>query len=188
MATSIYRVAYLLPRLLEGLRTRGKGQHRLSGVATGLHGLDELTGGLQGGDLIVIGGRPSMGKTALACQIALHAALDLHVPVIYFSLDLGRQKLALRLTAATASVDLHRLCRSQPATEDWPRVEAASQTLSCAPFYLDDTAVSIGDLCTRSRHAANDHGIGLIVVDSCRPSARTTWTTDQLRPSNPPPN
>lgn len=132
----------VLPRLLEGLQRRAEGRHHPSGVATGLHRLDELTGGLQNGDLIVIGGRPSMGKTALACQIALHAAFRLDVPVIYFSMDLRRERLVSRLTAAVARVDLQHLRTGRLDTEAWNRVEAAARMLSRAPLYADGRPVS----------------------------------------------
>ncbi|MCY4058088.1 MAG: DnaB-like helicase C-terminal domain-containing protein [Gammaproteobacteria bacterium] len=137
----------------------------MSGVATGLRRLDELTGGWHNGELVVIGGRPSMGKTALACQFALHAAVGPQVPVLYFSFDLSRENLALRLTAAVAGVDLQRLRTARLDAKEWKRVEVASQQLASAPICLDDTAHSIGDLCTRARTAANENRLGLAIVD-----------------------
>lgn len=185
MTTSAYLIKDVLPRLLEGQR-RAEGRDHLSGIATGLRRLDELTGGLQNGDLIVIGGRPSMGKTALACQIALHAALRLDVPVVYFSLDLRRERFALRLTATIAQVDLQHLRTGRLDTEAWNRVEVAARKLSRVPLYIDDTAASVGDLCARSRHAATEHGIGLIVVDflqAIRPQDMDSRPAPPLEPS-----
>lgn len=93
MAESIRKIGEFLPSVLERVRPGNEARRGISGVATGLRSLDELTGGWQNGDLIIIGGRPSMGKTALACQFALHAALSPQVPVIYFSLDITRENL-----------------------------------------------------------------------------------------------
>ena len=165
MTKSIRKIGEFLPSVLEKVRPGNEAHRRISGVATGLRRLDELTGGWHNGELIVIGGRPSMGKTALACQFALHAALSSEVPVIYFSLDLSRENLALRLSAALAGVDLQRLRTAQLDPERWERVEVASQKLANAPTYFDDTAQSISDLSTRSRVAANEYGISLAIVD-----------------------
>lgn len=186
MTTSAYPIKDVLPRLLEGLQGRAEGRDHPSGIATGLRRLDELTDGLQNGDLVVIGGRPSMGKTALACQVALHVAFRLDVPVIYFSTDLRRERLALRLTATTARVDLQRLRTGRLDTEAWNRVEAAARKLSRMPLYIDDTAASVGDLCTRSRHAATECGIGLIIVDflqATRPHDMDNRHAPPLEPS-----
>lgn len=165
MAKSIRMIGEFLPSVLDRVRPGNEARRGLAGVATGLGRLDQLTGGWHKGDLIVIGGRPSMGKTALACQFALHAALDAKVPVIYFSLDLSREGLALRMTASLAGVHLQRLRTAQLDAEEWERVEAASQELASAPLYLDDTAHSISDIYVRSRFAAHEHGIGLAIID-----------------------
>lgn len=164
MAKSIRKIREFLPSVLDGVR-RGREARPDGGVATGLRGLDELTGGWHNGDLIVIGSRPSMGKTALACQFALHAAIEQRIPVIYFSLDLSVGNLALRLTAAVAAVDLHRLRRAAVDAKEWKRVEAAAQKLARAPIYLDDTAQSINELCTRTRATVDEHRIGLAIID-----------------------
>ena len=165
MAKSIRTVGKFLPSVLERVQSGNEARRGIAGVATGLRRLDELTGGWHKGDLIVIGGRPSMGKTALACQFALHSALASRVPVIYFSMDISGENLALRLTALVAGVDLQRLRTAQLDAEDWKRVEVASQQLASAPIYLDDTAHTISDLCTRSRDAANEYSIGLAFID-----------------------
>ncbi|MDE0189926.1 MAG: DnaB-like helicase C-terminal domain-containing protein [Gammaproteobacteria bacterium] len=160
MSKSIHTIGEFLPGVLERVRRGNAARRGIAGVATGLRRLDELTGGWHNGDLIVIGGRPSMGKTALACQFALHAALNPHVPVLYLSLDLSRENLALRLTAAVAGVDLQRLRTAHLDAKEWKRVEVASQQLASAPICLDDTAHSISDLCTRAQAAANENRIG----------------------------
>ncbi|MDE0193075.1 MAG: DnaB-like helicase C-terminal domain-containing protein [Gammaproteobacteria bacterium] len=165
MAKSIRKIGEFLPTVLERVRPGNEARRGLQGVATGLRRLDQLTGGWHKGDLIVIGGRPSMGKTALACQFALHAALDPQIPVIYFSLDLSREGLALRLTAALAGVHLQRLRAAQLDAKEWEQVEIASQQLATSPLYLDDTAQSISDIYVRARFAANEYGIGLAIVD-----------------------
>ena len=106
-----------------------------------------------------------MGKTALASQFALHAALHSRVPVIYLSLDLSGENLALRLTARVSGVHLQRLRTARLDAEDWKPVEVAAQKLADAPLYLEDTAQAIGDLCTRLRDVAKEHRIGLAIID-----------------------
>ena len=165
MTKSIRMIGEVLPGVLDRVRPGNKAPRSISGVATGLRHLDELTGGWQNGDLIVIGGRPSMGKTAQASQFALHAALHSRVPVIYLSLDLSGENLALRLTARVSGVHLQRLRTARLDAEDWKPVEVAAQKLADAPLYLDDTAQAIGDLCTRLRDAAKEHRIGLAIID-----------------------
>ena len=126
MANPTRMIGEFLPSVLERVRPPDEARST-AGVATGLRGLDELTGGWHNGELIVIGGRPSMGKTALASQFALHAALHSRVPVVYLSLDLSRENLALRLTARVSGVHLQRLRAAQLDADDWKRVEIAAQ-------------------------------------------------------------
>ena len=163
MTKSIRSLKDVLPGVLE--RLGSEAQDHAVGVATGFPRLDEMTGGLRSGDLIVIGGRPSMGKTALACQFALHAAVGLRIPVAYFSTDISGETLALRLTAAASRVPLQSLRSGQLDPEDRGRVEAASHRLSRAPIYIDDAASSVGDVSTRSQCATIEYGVRLIVVD-----------------------
>ena len=150
---------------------------RVTGVPSGLVGLDEKLGGLQRSDLVVLAGRPSMGKTALAVTIAANAA-GYEVPegekagqngcycVGVFSLEMSAEQLATRLLSAEALIPSDELRRGQIDEEDWPRVVRGTQALAGRALYIDDTpALSIGALRTRARRLMRTHGLHLLVVD-----------------------
>ena len=183
MAKSIRMIGEVLPGVLDSVQPGNEAPRGIAGVATGLPSLDKLTGGWHNGDLIVIGGRPSMGKTALASQFALHAALHSRVPVIYLSLDLSGENLAMRLTARVSGVHLQRLRAAQLDAEDWARIEVAAQKLANTPLYLDDTAQSMGDLRTRLRDAANEYRIGLAIIDYLQAISPPQATERGAKPS-----
>ena len=140
----------------------------LSGVTTGYTDLNGITAGLQPSDLIIIASRPSMGKTALTLCMARNAALDdeIRTPVLYFSLEMSMQQLALRLLCAEASVPSHGLRTGRLAAEDWQRLAAHAEKLSEAPIFIDDTpGISALELRAKARRAKMEHKIGLIFVD-----------------------
>ncbi len=153
---------------------------RLTGLATGFNKLDELLGGLHRSDLVILAGRPSMGKTALATNIAFHAARGyretrdaLGHPVAedggvigFFSLEMSSEQLATRLLAEEAAVSSDKIRRGAINKEDFQRVIEASNQLSRIPLFIDDTAaLSISAIRTRARRLKRQHGLGLIVVD-----------------------
>lgn len=113
---------------------------RVKGVSTGFIKFDEMTGGLHGGELIVLAARPSMGKTALALNIAQHVAMKLQQPVAIFSLEMSRESLVTRLLCATARVDSHRFRAGYLNAQERNRLQAAAWQLAEAPLYIDDTA------------------------------------------------
>jgi replicative DNA helicase len=138
----------------------------ITGVATGFDKLDDLTSGLQNSDLIIIAGRPSMGKTAFALNIAQYAALEIGVPVAIFSLEMAREQLATRMLAAEARVDSQRLRKGFLGETDWPKLTTAAGRLSDAPIYIDDTpAITVMEMKAKSRRLKADKGLGLIVLD-----------------------
>ncbi len=138
----------------------------ITGVATGFDKLDDLTSGLQNSDLIIIAGRPSMGKTAFALNIAQYAALEMGVPVAIFSLEMAREQLATRMLAAEARVDSQRLRKGFLGETDWPKLTTAAGRLSDAPIYIDDTpAITVMEMKAKSRRLKADKGLGLIVLD-----------------------
>ena len=138
----------------------------ITGVATGFDKLDDLPSGLQNSDLIIIAGRPSMGKTAFALNIAQYAALEMGVPVALFSLEMAREQLATRMLAAEARVDSQRLRKGFLGETDWPKLTTAAGRLSDAPIYIDDTpAITVIEMKAKSRRLKAEAGLGLIVID-----------------------
>ncbi len=140
----------------------------VTGVPTGFTDLDRMTSGLQEGDLIVIAGRPSMGKTALALNIGEHIALSSKLPVAIFSMEMGSMQLAMRLIGSVARVDQHKVRTGQLATEDWGRLSEALGRLSEAAIHVDETpALNALELRARARRLARQYGgkLGAIVVD-----------------------
>jgi len=138
----------------------------VTGVATGFDKLDDITSGLQRSDLIIIAGRPSMGKTAFALNIAQFAALEMGVPVAIFSLEMAKEQLATRMLAAEARVDSQRLRKGFLGETDWPKLTTAAGRLSEAPIYIDDTpAISAIEMKAKSRRLKAENGLGLIVLD-----------------------
>ncbi|MDD3249598.1 MAG: replicative DNA helicase [Smithellaceae bacterium] len=150
-------------RAIEDLFTR---KELITGVATGFDKIDDMTSGLQDSDLIIIAGRPSMGKTAFALNIAQHAAMETQTPVAIFSLEMSKEQLAFRLLASEARVDSQRLRKGFLGETDWPKLTGAAGRLSEAPLYIDDTpAITVLEMKAKSRRLKADRDLGLIVVD-----------------------
>ncbi len=138
----------------------------ITGVPTGFDKLDDLTSGLQNSDLIIVAGRPSMGKTAFALNIAQFAALEGQITVAVFSLEMSKEQLAFRLLASEARVDSQRLRKGFLGETDWPKLTAAAGRLSDAKLYIDDTAaITVLEMKAKSRRLKAEKNLGLIVVD-----------------------
>ncbi|NDY41436.1 replicative DNA helicase [Dissulfurirhabdus thermomarina] len=138
----------------------------VTGVPTGFGELDRMTAGLQPADLIIVAGRPSMGKTAFALNIAQHAALEHGVPVAVFSLEMSKEQLALRLLCSEARVDAQKVRTGFLSEQDWPRLIRAAGNLSEARIFIDDTpALSVLEMRAKARRLKAEHGLGLVVVD-----------------------
>ena len=138
----------------------------ITGVPTGFTKLDELTSGLQPADLIIVAGRPSMGKTALALDIAAYAAVEGGIPSAIFSLEMAKEQLALRMLCSEAKVDAHRLRGGFLSESDWPKLTRAAGSLSEAPIFIDDTpGLSALEMRAKSRRMKAEHNLGLVVVD-----------------------
>ena len=150
-------------RSIEDLYSR---QQLITGVPTGFGKIDDLTAGLQKSELIIIAGRPSMGKTAFALNIALHAAMEAQIPTAVFSLEMSKEQLAFRLLSSEARVDAQRLRKGFLGETDWPKLTTAAGRLSDAPLYIDDTpAITVLEMKAKSRRLKADKGLGLVVVD-----------------------
>ena len=138
----------------------------ITGVATGFFELDNMTSGLQKSDLVIIAGRPSMGKTAFAINIAQHAAIKEELPVAVFSMEMPSEQLAMRMMSSLGRIDQHKMRTGRLSDDDWPRLTHSVGILSEAKMFIDDTpALTPGDLRARCRRLAREHGIGLIVID-----------------------
>ncbi|HID95122.1 MAG TPA: replicative DNA helicase [Candidatus Latescibacteria bacterium] len=136
------------------------------GVPTGFTKLDELTAGLQASDLIVVAGRPSMGKTAFGLNIARNAAVETKVPVGIFSLEMAGHQVAQRLLCAEARVDSHLVRTGRLPDHAWSRLSIAVGGLAEAPIFVDDTpALSILELRAKARRLQAEHNVGLIIID-----------------------
>jgi replicative DNA helicase len=139
---------------------------KLTGVSTGFEKLDEMTGGLQAGDLVVIAGRPSMGKTTFAINIAENAAFGAKVKVAVFSMEMSREQLAFRMISSLGSVDQSRLRRGPYQDEDWARINSAIGQMRDASIFIDDAgALTPTEVRARARRLKREHGLGLIVID-----------------------
>ena len=139
----------------------------ITGTATGFADLDRMTSGLQPGDLIIVAGRPSMGKTAFSINIAENVAMDSKLPVAIFSMEMGATQLAMRMLGSVGKLNQHDLRTGRLQDDDWGRLTQALGKLNDAPIYIDESAaLSALDLRARSRrlHRQNN-GLGLIVVD-----------------------
>jgi replicative DNA helicase len=139
---------------------------KLTGISTGFDKLDEMTGGLQAGDLIVVAGRPSMGKTTFAINIAENAAFGMKVKVAIFSMEMSREQLAFRMISSLGRVDQSRLRRGPYQDDDWKRITSALGQMRDAPIFIDDgAALSPTEVRARARRLKREHGLGLIVID-----------------------
>jgi replicative DNA helicase len=139
----------------------------VTGVPTGFADLDSKTSGFQPGDLIIVAGRPSMGKTSLALNIGEYVAIDQGMPVAVFSMEMGAAQLALRMLSSVGRLDQQRLRTGRLQDDDWPRLTTAIQKMHEAPLYIDETpALTAIDLRARARRLSRTCGkLGLIIVD-----------------------
>jgi replicative DNA helicase len=138
----------------------------ITGVSTGFTDIDDMTAGLQPSDLIIVAGRPSMGKTTLAVNFAENAAIKHQVPVAIFSMEMPGEQLALRMMSSLGHIDQHKVRTGKLEDDDWPRLTSAVSLLDNAPIFIDDTpALSPMELRARARRLKREHDLGLIVID-----------------------
>ena len=143
-------------------------QGQLTGTASGYTELDRMTAGLQPGDLIIVAGRPSMGKTTLALNIAEHAAMAQDKAVAIFSMEMSREQLAFRMISSIGRVDQGHMRTGNFGDEDWARINSAIAQMKTAPLYIDDSgALTPTEVRARARRLARERkdGLGLIVID-----------------------
>lgn len=139
----------------------------ITGLSTGFTELDEKTSGLQNSDLVIVAGRPSMGKTTFAMNIAENAAMEADAPVAIFSMEMPAEQLGMRMISSLGRVELQKLRTGKLAEQDWPRITSAITLLNQKRnVYIDDTpALTPTELRARSRRLAREHGLSLIVID-----------------------
>jgi replicative DNA helicase len=139
----------------------------ITGVPSGFKDLDELTSGFQPGDLIIIGGRPGMGKTAFSLNIAQHVGVELGEPVAYFSLEMSKEQIAMRLLSSIAMVNSSALRKGFISKRDWERITDAAVKLSEAPIYIDDSSqMSVLEIRAKARRLKMEQGrLALIIID-----------------------
>jgi replicative DNA helicase len=162
----IYPLSEVIKDSFQTIEALYERKERISGVPTGFTKLDQMTSGFQPSDLIIIAGRPSMGKTAFALDIARNAATLAEIPAVIFSLEMSRQQLAIRMLCSEARVDSYKLRSGFIGERDWPRLTNAAGILSEAPIYIDDSpALTVLQMRAKARRLKSEKGLGLAVVD-----------------------
>jgi replicative DNA helicase len=166
--SGIVRVSALLPPLIDKIDEWHTNPDKLRGLATGFADFDRLTGGLRGGDLVIIAGRPSMGKTTLAVNMAEYAAVspESKASVAIFSMEMPSEQLVTRMLSSIGHVPLNSIRSGRVSDDDWVRITAATHQLSEARIFIDESpALTPTELRARARRLKREHGLDLIVVD-----------------------
>jgi len=162
----LYRLRDLTSSTIEELQRLHDLKTHVTGTASGLNDLDDLTGGFQNGDLVVVAGRPSMGKTSFCMNISEHVAINEGQSVAFFSLEMSKEQLVQRLLCSQARLDLRRLRTGYFPKEKWRDLTAAAGRLHTAPIWIDDTpALSVLELRAKVRRICAETDLKLIVVD-----------------------
>jgi len=157
----------LVLQLLDRVEEMSLNPNDITGVPTGFFDLDRMTSGMQAGDLIVLAARPSMGKTALAINIAEHVALNEDLPVAVFSMEMGASQLAIRIVGSIGRIDQGRLRTGKLIDDEWPRLNDAIEKLKAVSLSIDETpGLTTSELRASARRLARSCGkLGLVVVD-----------------------
>ncbi len=160
------RIKDLLVTALDRVDELFRRDSPITGVPTGFDDFDERTAGLQKSDLVIVAGRPSMGKTAFAINIAEHAAIKSKMSVAVFSMEMPGEQLAMRMMSSLGRIDQHKVRTGKLKDEDWPRLISAVEIMKDSKLLIDDTpALSPGELRARCRRIAREHGLDLIIID-----------------------
>ena len=163
---AFYPIHELINKNIDALEERQGNKTLITGVPTGFKMLDNLTSGFQNSDFIIIAARPSMGKTALALNIARNAAVDSNIPSAVFSLEMSKEQLSMRLLCSEARIDSSRLRSGFFSKEDWVHLTDAAGILSEAPIYIDDTPdISALEIRAKARRLKMEVDLGLVIID-----------------------
>lgn len=159
-------IGKLVIDVFEKVEKRAEQKNALTGLASGFRDLDRLTSGFQASDLILVAARPSMGKTAFTLNIATYVAVKLKQPVAFFSLEMSNEQLVQRMLCAEGGIDSQALRAGELTDEDWKHLIIASDRLTKAPIYIDDTpGITVSELRAKARRIKADHGLSLVVID-----------------------
>ena len=151
---------------VEVIQAAAKNKDGMTGIPSGFHKLDEMTSGWQASDLVIIAGRPAMGKTAFALSMAKNIAADRNIPMAFFSLEMSNIQLVQRLMANCCEIPGTKIQNGQLRPDEWDRLDKRLPQLLGAPLYVDDTAgMSIFELQTKARRLVHEHHVGLIMID-----------------------
>ncbi|MBI5233432.1 MAG: replicative DNA helicase [Deltaproteobacteria bacterium] len=162
----VFAIKDILKDTFATIESLSERKSHITGVPTGFKDIDMLTAGFQASDLIIVAGRPSMGKTAFCLNIAEHVAVEEMLPVVVFSLEMSKEQLVQRMLASRARVELGSIRRGALKDADWGRITTAAGKLHDAPIYIDDTAAqTVLDIRSRARRLKAEKGIGLVIVD-----------------------
>ena len=138
----------------------------LTGISTGYYKLDDMTSGWQNSDLVIIAGRPAMGKTSFALSMAKNIAAESHVPLAFFSLEMSNVQLVNRLISNVCEIQGSKILNGQLQRDEWDRLDKHINNLLGAPLYVDDTpGLSVFELRTKARRLVREHGVKLIMID-----------------------
>jgi replicative DNA helicase len=163
---SFYPIREIVKESFATIEKLYKKKEAVTGVPSGFKELDRMTAGFQPSDLVIIAGRPSMGKTAFCLDVAEYAAIDNKIPVAIFSLEMSKEQLVIRMLCSQAHVEGTRLRTGYLNESDWPKLTIAAGSLSDSPIYIDDTAaLSVLELRAKARRLKSDHGLGMVIVD-----------------------
>jgi len=166
MKKGFIAIRALLPRVITVLEQAFETKRAITGVPSGYSDLDRLTAGFQPSDLIIVAGRPSMGKTSFCLNVAEHAASELKIPVGVFSLEMSRDQLVQRLLASCSEIPAHRFRTGFINEDEWGNLIQAAGILTQAPIFIDDTpASSIMEIRAKARRLKSEQNIGLLIVD-----------------------
>ncbi|MGF1509987.1 MAG: replicative DNA helicase [Myxococcota bacterium] len=162
----VIRISDVVTSVFQRIEKLAADKKPITGVSTGLHGLDLKTAGLQPSDLVIVAGRPSMGKTAFSVGIGLHAAIQEGHTVAIFSLEMSKESLVTRMLCSDGRIDSSRLRGGFLTEDDWPKLARAAGRISEAPIYIDDTgSLSSLELRAKCRRLAAESDLRLVVVD-----------------------
>ncbi len=183
MKQGFHSMDNLVVELLDRVEEMSKNPNDITGVPTGFYDLDKNTSGLQPGDLIILAARPSMGKTALAINIAEHVALHEELPVAVFSMEMGASQLAVRIVGSIGRIDQSHLRTGKLTQDEWPRLTEAIEKLRNIPLHIDETpGLSVSELRANARRLARNCGkLGLIVVDYLQLMSTSAGMSDENR-------
>ena len=163
---AFYPISEIIDGNIETLEERQGNKALVTGIPTGFTRLDNLISGLQKSELIILAARPSMGKTALALNVARNAAVDANVPVAIFSLEMSKEQLSMRLLCSEARIDSSRLRGGFFSMEDWRKLTDAAGVLSDTSIFIDDTPdISAMEIRAKARRLKMEKDIGLVIID-----------------------